>query len=220
MMKHRIFSGLLVALCVIGCYRDSIEKGEMCVKLGDYATAIDIFSGIVKAHPDRFEARLGLGKALLQKSADLGDVVLWKEGIVQLEAAQTLSPYTAIRPLLSDAWLQRGRQLIATGDSTEGLDALARSLEYNPRSLDPLNLAGIIYFQHGDAEKAESLFAKAVIIDGSHAASRFNLGMIQWCRGAWAEAHANWLAALKASPNDPDIIYWFSRAERKIRERR
>lgn len=209
---------ILLVTLISGCYHSTVEKGNICLKLGDYSTAIDLFSVQVKKHPERYEARLGLGKALLQRSTDLSDSNDWKKGLLQLEAAASLNPDAPIRPILSDAWLQRGRFLLAKKDSTACLDAIARSLEYNPLSIDPLNLAGILYFNQGDASKAEALFSKAVSIDSLNSASRFNLGMIYWYDNDPKKAHSNWLAALKQSPDDPDILYWFSRAEKKIRE--
>lgn len=201
-----------------GCYHDKVKKGTICLELGDYSTAVEIFSVEVKKHPDRYEARLGLGKALLQRSVDLSDSLDWKVGLLQLEAAFSLNPQATIKPILSDAWFQRGQFLLAKGDSSACMEALSRSLEYNPRSLDPLNLAGILYFRKGETKKAEALFQKAVLIDSLSTASRFNLGMVYWSENEVKSAHTNWLAALKLSPDDKDVLYWFSCAEKKLRE--
>jgi tetratricopeptide (TPR) repeat protein len=216
-LSRKIITLLLIAF-MAGCYHDKVNKGTICLNLGDYSTAIEIFSVEVKRHPDRYEARLGLGKALLQRSVDLSDSMDWKEGLLQLEAAISLNPEASVKPVLSDAWLQRGRFLLVKGDSSGCMEALSRSLEYNPRSLDPLNLAGILYFQRGDVKKAEALFSKAVSIDSISAVSRFNLGMVYWYENEIQNAHANWLAALKLSPDDKDVLYWFSCAEKKLRE--
>jgi tetratricopeptide (TPR) repeat protein len=201
-----------------GCLRDAIERGTICLHLGDYATAIELFTNEIRRHPDRAQARAGLGQALLQRAADLGDTADWKRALIQLDAAATLEPGPHNKTIAASAWMQRARQLLAMGDTLGGLDACSRSREYDPAAVDPLNLAGIVYFRQGDAPKAAILFRQAVALDSTNAVARFNLGMVDWSDGAWREAHANWFAALRADPDDPDIIYWFAAAEKKLRE--
>jgi tetratricopeptide (TPR) repeat protein len=212
-----VFS-LLPVILFVNCYRDEVRKGTISLQLGDYSTAIEIFSSLVKQYPERFETHLGLGKSLLQRSADLNDSSDWKNGLIQIEASLSLHPDDSIRLLLSDAWFLRARGLLAGKDTTSGLDAIARSLEYNPGAIDPLNLAGILYYKQGDYQKAEVLFKNAVMIDSTRAAPHFNLGIIYWSNNKIQDAHKQWLIALKLSPDDPDILYWFSYAEKKLRE--
>jgi protein O-GlcNAc transferase len=211
------FLALTLALAFSGCRSGAIEKGEICLKLGDYPLAITLFSDEVKRRPDCFEARLGLGKALLQQAC-AGDTGSWKNAIVQLEAAATLSPEDDINAILSEAYLERAHLVLAAHDSLAALDALSRSIERNTRAIEPINLAGILYFRMGEIEKAEALFLKALGIDSASAAARFNLGMAYWQDGRYDDAHGQWYAALAASPGDKDILYWFARAEKKKRE--
>ena len=42
--------------------------------------------------------------------------------------------------------------------------------------------------------------------------------MLRWQAGDVRGAHDQWLAALKALPDDEDILYWFALAEKKLRE--
>lgn len=219
-LRHRflILFIILPLFLFVNCYKDDVRKGTISLQLGDYNTAIEIFSSLVKQYPERFEPHLGLGKALLQRSADLNDSSDWKNGLIQIEASLSLHPDDSIRLLLSDAWFLRARGLLSGKDTIAGLDAIARSLEYNPRSIDPLNLAGILYYKQGDYQKSEVLFKNAVMIDSTRAASHFNLGIIYLSNNNIQEAHKQWLIALKLSPDDPDILYWFSYAEKKLRE--
>ena len=181
--------------------------------------AIAFFSEEVKRHPESFEARLGLGKALLQQAYDNGaDTTSWKNGLIQLEAARTLSPADTLRPLLSEAYCEHAHMLLSRKDSVAALEALSRAIEYNNRAIEPVNLAGIIYFRMGEGDKAEMLFKKAVAMDSVNAAARFNLGMVFWHLGRYADARRQWLAAVSASPADKDMIYWFALAEKKCRE--
>jgi Flp pilus assembly protein TadD len=208
---------VFLMIAVSGCRNRNIENGGICLRLGDYPSAIAFYSDEVKRHPDSYEARLGLGKALLQKAWD-ADTSAWKSALIQLEAAQTLLPGSAIRALLGDVYLERAQQLLAARDSVSALDALSRAIECNNRAIEPVNLAGIVYFRMGDADKSELLFKKAVGLDSANASARFNLGMVYWQSGRYKDAHAQWLAALAASPGDRDMLYWFALAEKKLRE--
>jgi tetratricopeptide (TPR) repeat protein len=220
-MKKTCITTILIcaALLAFGCRNRTIEKGEICLRLGDYPMAIAFFTDEVKRNPASFEARLGLGKALLQKGcADTQDTGAWKNAIIQLDAAATLSPGDNVAALLSEAYLERAHMLLSAKDSIAALDALSRAIERNNRAIEPINLAGIIYFRMGEAEKAGALFAKAIALDSANAAARFNLGMVYWQAGRYDDARIQWYAALAASPKDRDILYWFALAEKKKRE--
>jgi Flp pilus assembly protein TadD len=213
------FCTLTLALLLPGCKSRVLEKGEICLRLGDYHMAIEFFSEEVQRNPSSFEARFGLGKALLQQGcADASDTAAWKNAIVQLEAAATLSPQDDIIAILSEAYLQRAHMLLSAQDSVSALDALSRAIERNNRAIEPINLAGVIYFRMGETDMAETLFTKAIALDSASAPARFNLGMVHWQAGRFADAHGQWYAALAASPKDKDILYWFARAEKKMRE--
>lgn len=219
MIRRQAFTAatLFLMLAVTGCRNGNIEKGDLCLRLGDYPMAIAFYSEEVNHHPDSFRARLGLGKAFLQKAYD-GDSAAWKSALIQLEAAQTLSPEAGLKELLADAYLERAHQLLALRDSVAALDALSRAIECNNRAIEPVNLAGIIYYRLGEVDKSEALFKKAVGLDSASASARFNLGMVCWQGGRYKEARAQWLAALAASPRDKDMLYWYALAEKKVRE--
>jgi tetratricopeptide (TPR) repeat protein len=208
-----------VALLLLGCGNRTVEKGEICLRLGDYPMAIAFFSEEVRRHPESFDARLGLGKALLQQGcANASDTFAWKDAIIQLEAASTLSPRDNVAALLSEAYLQRAHVLLSAKDSIGALDALSRAIERNNRAIEPINLAGIIYFRMGETDRAQALFAKAIELDSASPAGRFNLGMVYWQAGRIDDARGQWFAALAASPKDKDIVYWCAVAEKKKRD--
>jgi tetratricopeptide (TPR) repeat protein len=220
-IKNELVFICVIMLIISGCGNTAIEKGEICLRLGDYPMAAVFFSEEVKRHPESFDARLGLGKALLQQAcADASDTGAWIGAIIQLEAAATLSPGDYIGTLLSEAYLQRAHMLLSEKDSIAALDALSRAIERNNRAVESINLAGIIYFRMGETDKAEALFAKATGIDSTNPAGRFNLGMVYWQAGRYEDARTQWYAALAASPRDKDIVYWYALAEKKKRESR
>ncbi len=202
-----------------GCGPDRLEKGAASLRLGDYDGARAFFEEELKSNPESFEARLGIGKALLQKAvAYNSDTATWRKALVQLEAARTLSPGAEIEPLLGEVWLAHARNLLSRHDTVRALSAISRAVECTPDRVEPLNLAGIIYYRQGYEEKAEALFRKAVTVDSVGASAHFNLGMVYWRREMTEKAHSHWLTALKRDPDDEDIVYWFARAEKAIRE--
>ena len=176
------------------------------------------FARAVDADPRAYAARLGLGQALLQESYAENDSAAFAGGLMQLEACRTLQPSAEIGGLLAEAWLDRARGRLRARDTLDALADLSKAIDRDARDPRPVNLAGILYGKLGDAGKAEALFRKAIALDSADASAHFNLGMIRWQAGEVREAHTHWLAALKALPDDEDILYWFALAEKKVRE--
>jgi tetratricopeptide (TPR) repeat protein len=218
----RISSILSVALVtlwlVAGCRSHSdVEKGTLCLQLGDYAMAESFFTAALHRNPSNFDARLGLGKAFLQRASDFDDTVSWRNALVQLEAARTLRPSGQLVALLSRAWFKRAQSLLGSGDTVGGLGGLTRAIEYDPVNAEYLNLAGIVYFRMGEPQKARILFTRAVNADSADIPGYFNLGMVEWNERNITGAHENWMKALTRAPEDRDILYWFARAEKELR---
>lgn len=209
--------GALAALALAAC-KDGVDKGYTSLRLGDYPMAIAFFARALEEDPEGYPARLGLGQALLQKAAAESDSAAFAYGLAQLEACRTLRPDADLSALLSDAWLDRARQLARGRDTLGALEALSRAIERHPDNPAPLNLAGILYGKRGDVGKAEALFRRAIRGDSADASAHFNLGMLRWQAGDAREAHAHWMKALHALPHDEDVVYWFALAEKKLRE--
>jgi tetratricopeptide (TPR) repeat protein len=212
-----VCAGLLAA--AITCSPSPLEKGTVCLRLGDYEGAVRFFSRALSDDPGNYGARLGMGKALLQRAADnAGDTISWRDACMHLEAAKTLNPGEALNPLLSQAWSEHALQLLDKKDTIAALEALTRAIGYAPRSAEPLNAAGIIYFRKGELEKSRTLFARALSLDSANTPVLFNLGMAAWSSGAFEEARDYWLRCLKLTPSDEAALYWFARAEKKKRD--
>jgi tetratricopeptide (TPR) repeat protein len=216
--KTAAMAGLVCAVLFGGCGSGDLDKGQACLALGDYPMAQRFFGRAVEADPRGYEARLGLGQALLQKAYADDDSLAFAGALIQLEACRSLRPSEEIGGLLAEAWTDRARGRLRSGDTLEALAALSKAIDRDPRDPRPVNLAGIVYGKLGEAGKAESLFRKALGLDSADASARFNLGMLRWQAGDVREAHAQWLAALKTLPEDEDILYWFALAEKKLRE--
>jgi len=210
---------VIVALVTGGCGRSDIRKGKASLELGDYAMAQQFFSAALKKNPENFNARIGMGKAYIQQAAERDDdTLLWRKALTHLEAARTINPDQNILPLLCEAWFVHSKNLLNRGDTLGALNSLSRAIEYQPEYAEPLSLAGIVYFNLGDPDKAELLFQQACTVDTANSSAPFNLGMLYWQQGNIAEAHRLWKSALTKAPDDDDILYWFARAEKRILE--
>lgn len=213
-----IIINIIVCHFLLRCSSDNVEKGNVCLSLGDYPMAIEFFDKEVRNLPDNYNARLGLGKAYLQKAVDNGDdPTSWKKALIHLEAARTLNPDSQSVKLISQVWAEYARTLLSGGDTVSALEALSSALQYDPERVEIINRTGILYFRLGYTEKAEILFRKAVNIDSTNAHSFFNLGMIYWYIDDINKARAYWLRALTIDSEDEDILYWFARAEKVLR---
>jgi tetratricopeptide (TPR) repeat protein len=216
--KLIIYIFIMLALFLfVNCSNNNIQKGTICLSLGDYQMAITFFEKELFMHPQNYEARLGLGKALLQNAiADNNDSILWKKALIQLEAAQTLQPEADLSPLISDAWFEHSRVLLENNDSIGALAALSQAIEHNNKNVVAINNAGIIYFKKGETGKAESLFKKAITIENNNVAGHFNLGMIYWSKQDFDDARACLITAAHLDPADDDIVYWLALVEKSL----
>lgn len=217
-LVNAFFFTLINANCLWD-HKTSIEKGESSLRLGDYSMAINFFKDVLSKDPENFPARLGMGKALIQMAAaQNADSPVWQEAIIHLEAARTLNPASSIEPLLSEAWVIQARKKLEKTDTIAALHALSRSIDYNTGSIDALNLAGIIYFRIGEPVKSRVLFDRALSVDTLQAFTHFNMGMLRWSQGDFSGAHRAWLRALRLAPDDKDVVYWYSVADKMVRK--
>jgi tetratricopeptide (TPR) repeat protein len=215
-----LFAAAAIALTLFlsGCGGKEAEKGRISLSLGDYPAAIRFYQAAVEEDPGRYDARLGLGQALLQKAFAEKDAAAFEYALVQLEACRSLAPSLDISGLLAEAYYERARVLLQSEDTVSALAALSKSIDRGPSNPRSLNLVGIIYGKLGESEKAEALFRKALGLDSADASANFNLGMLRWQAGEVRQAHGHWLKALKSMPGDEDVLYWFALSEKTLRE--
>jgi tetratricopeptide (TPR) repeat protein len=205
----------------LSCVSDShsIGKGEASLRLGDHAGAISFFKEVLRRDPESFEARLGMGKALIQQaSQENTDSTLWRKALTHLEAARTIRPESGIDTLLSEAWLIHARRLLGNSDTINALNALSRAIDLQPQGIEALTLTGITYFKMREPDKAQLLFNRALVADTLRPYTHFNIGMIRWAVNDVRGAHHAWFRALQLAPQDKDIVYWFTVAEKKLQE--
>jgi tetratricopeptide (TPR) repeat protein len=216
--SSRLFLIVAAAAIVSGCISSDVRKGTLSLEVGDYDRAVVFFSRALERNPAHFEARLGMGKALLQRAIDAGDdSVSWRLALMNMEAARTIGGGD-IDKLLSQTWLERAYGLLRRGDTLPAIEAITKAIAFDPQSHEPLNLAGIVYFRMGKTEKARMLFERAVSADTLAVSPLFNLGMVYWEQDQPRAAYERWLSALRKAPEDEMVLQWFAAAEKRLRE--
>jgi tetratricopeptide (TPR) repeat protein len=202
---------LILLIVSFSCSDHTIELGTRNLDLGDYQRAVGLFSKAVDNNPNSFEARLGLGKALLQQlgSGDQNNE-LWQSCIINFEAARTLKPSAEVEKLLSTAWNQRAAFLLEIKDTSDAIHSLLRSIEYDKTNIKSLNLAGILYFNRNEFKKALSMFSLVSHFDSTSPTGFYNTGMIYWASGECKRARQVWKNALERSSSSNDLSYWVS----------
>lgn len=210
-MKIFHFIFLVNFLVLSSCTDRSIELGNKNLALGDYQRAVHLFSSAVDHNPNSFDARLGLGKALLQHlSAGSQNDELWNGCIINLEAARTLNTTAEVEKLLSAAWNQRAAYKLELKDSSGAIHSLLKSIEYDKTNIKSLNLAGILYFNRNEFKKALSMFSLVTHFDSLSPTGDFNKGMIYWAGSDCRSAKRAWKSAIDKSPSSSDLSYWLA----------
>lgn len=202
----------------VNCNRidSQVKMGVINLELGDYKRARTNFEAVLEKRPSSYPARLGLGKALLQAfSTHPSDTVLITDCLTQLEAARSLQPDREVEKILSIVWYKRATILLAHHDSIAALTALSRSIGYDPASINPINLAGILYFNKGDHGKALNLFRLVTSTDTSSVQGYFNTAMVLWADSNYTDAYKYWYQAALRSPEDKEIITWAAMAKKR-----
>jgi tetratricopeptide (TPR) repeat protein len=209
----------LIAGVSISCNRieSHVKKGTTNLELGDFKRARTHFEAVLELQPSNFDSRLGLAKALLQEySTHPNDTTLILDCLTQLEAARTLRPEKEVEKLLSVVWFKRANILLTCHDTVAAMAALSRSTGFDPGAMNPVNLAGILYFNRGDHGKALNLFRMVISIDSTSVQGYFNTGMVYWAESNFSSAYDYWYKAVLRSPEDKDVLTWAAMAKKQI----
>jgi Flp pilus assembly protein TadD len=213
----KVTIGVLIPFILsVNCTDPLISKGNKNLLLGDYPRAITLFSKAVDRDPNSFDARLGLGKAILQQLSVVVNASdeQWSACLTNLEAARTLDPSAPVDKILSVAWNQRAVELLNNSDTSSALQALMKSIQYDKKNAKPLNLAGVLYFCKGEQDKAFSLFSLVTQLDSLSPSGAFNSGIVAWSKGDCINARSIWRQALVRFSDDKELLYWTALAEK------
>lgn len=220
MNRRYWISALFGAVLLISCGENSVKRGYQSLQLGDYDMAIGFFNEQLHRNPRDFQARVGMGKALLQKSyANSQDTVLWRQALVQLQAARSIENQDFINLLLKDAWITYGRKKLTAADTMSAFIALTFALDYDSSDSEALNLSAILFSSFGLTQKAESLLTVASHNHKTDKDILFNLGILHFHRKEYGEALRIWKSEVLFDSSDTELRQWIDLAEKKNSEK-
>ncbi len=110
-------------------------------------------------------------------------------------------------PGAAQSFFSDAQSSLVRGDSEAAFSAVRKGLAIAPRSLEGLNLLGIIYDQQQHYPEAESAFRKALEIDPRSTKTHDNLGTHYLLRGTLDLAEHEFRATLRLAPKDPSANY-------------
>ncbi len=212
---------LMFSLLLISC-QSTIEKAEIFLEQGDFKRSIHNFNKALDEEPESLEARLGLGKSLLQKAMYLNENNRdreedWENTVHELNIIHQQLNNNETKELLSYSLLFLSKKIIGRGDTLLGIKKLEKLLEQDFNHVEARNYKAIIHHDLGDFQTAIDLFLENTVIDSLSSSASFNLGMLYWQDEDYLTAYEWWIKAFEISPQDKETAYWMLQAEKKLK---
>jgi tetratricopeptide (TPR) repeat protein len=213
----------LSVLCICACTRNSINKGETCLAIGDYQNAICFFQKAVNDNPASARSRRGIALSLLQQcsaheSEGKATPAEWKSALAALQYARRIKDNPDLKAQEAVANFKLAKALESRGDTSSALRFAFQALALQPQDVRMIDYAAVLSHRMGDAATARDLFLQATIVDSNDAVAFFDVGMLYWYSQNVLQAHDWWLKALKRSPTDTAVVYWVAKAELELKK--
>lgn len=211
--------------------QDQCDAAALTLACGDIPKALRLYKTILKQHPEKFDAVLGLARCLLHQ----------KQYRLVLD---TLNSCNAKERASSDSWnLLAGTAHLMLSHWEQAESLLTQCIELNPKNALAYNNIGILYKNYKkDRETALSYFQKSLslnkeLIDAAintasiwmegtpeqqdkafdlisqfepkhpdHYLLLHTIGQVEHRRKNWDNALQYYLRAHRINPNDPDLI--------------
>jgi len=205
----RVFAGLLVLLALAALFLVCWRSRERNVRFVSFAILwfLATLAPILNAHwvgDNVFTERyLYLPSVALAWLVGLGASKLWSRA----------APRPAERRALLLAGLAVGglfaaRIVIRNRDWNNDKVLFTRTLDLSPDAYQVLNSLGIIYWQEGNSDKAESAWRRVLAANPDDPGALSNLGLLASQRHQYAEAKGFFQRAMELKPNfaDPHLF--------------
>lgn len=174
-------------------YRAWFDLGYVYHSTDRTPLAIDAYRKSVKAQPGVLEPTLNLGVLLAQAGES--------EAGRYLRAAEKLKPNAAQITLLSQAWMELGRQLTGK-DQAGAIDALTEAARLSPNLATPHLLLGELHERAKDIAGAEREYKRALSVEPGSSDALALLSNLYMSQNRFPEAEGSLRQFLQSQPQD------------------
>jgi tetratricopeptide (TPR) repeat protein len=172
----------------------ALQQAVMLQQQGRLREAEKIYTRVLKAVPDQFDALNLLGTIKAQRG---------QAG----EAYRLITAALKVNPGAPDAWVNLGIVLHALKRDQEALESFDKALALKPGDADALHQRGNALLAVGRAQDALAAFEEVLTSIPRHPQARLNRGLALAALGRHAEAVAEFDLALAVSPANPAAHY-------------
>ena len=187
--------GFLLLSCSVSVYSQNgsaneIQNGYELLKGERFDSAISVFSNVLRADPDSYQARLGLAIALV-------GVDKYSDASREIAKLLARTPNDArLLELAAQTFWQQKRL-------SEAETVLKRRLNMGNERPDIWSLYGDVLDAQKRTIEAVSAYEKAVSLDPNSIDLRYALGSLYWKRIRYDDAEREFLEVLRRQPNEP-----------------
>jgi tetratricopeptide (TPR) repeat protein len=207
--------GILVILCTLTWRQSRV-----------YASALDIWTDVLKKNPDSWMAHNNLATILLERG-DLDGAQMHLERALALRpvhaeamlnlgrvfeerhdldtAIQWYRKAAAARSNYDAIYYNLGRALASKGDRAGAVDAYQKAIAISPDHVLARTNLGVVYSEMGRLDDAIAEYQQVLKLDPRSIPARTNLGNAYLQQGKAADAIAQWNIVLRQDPNNANI---------------
>lgn len=171
-----------------------IERGNVSLRQGEVAEALECYSAALALQPERFEAQANLGSLLLAAN---------RFGEAEMHLRRAL----ALRPREVPLHVALGQTCGAQGHLEEAESCFMRALALAPDDANALVAWAGLLRQRGRFEQAADAYRRALQRQPRHAAAHYGLGHCLREQGLASEAADSFARAVAAQPDYVDAHY-------------
>lgn len=213
---------LLMSFCVLACVDDSVDRGNVALRIGDYGRAISNFSKALDEDPGHRDARYGLALAyyaVAEEHERLKNPTyeLWERAVQEFEILSKVDSSQSINGNYSNSLFYLARATLARNENANVMPLLDQSIQLDSLNYFSLNLKGLLLDSRGRIEDARKIFIYIVTKEPKFASAYVNLGNIFWDEGDVESAWDIWSLGHKALPSDRTLSYWTKVAEDSLK---
>jgi tetratricopeptide (TPR) repeat protein len=180
-----------------------VSEAEVMIRLGD---APELILALRPAATAASEADQAF-RRVFSEAVTLNQAEKYDEAIAKFTEA------AGMRDDCYACYMNIGNSYYQKDDHAKAEEAFKKAIELNPNEPKPYQALADLYNAMGKRTEAAEMTTKAVGLGGNASAQDlYNQGVILWNASKFAEAKAQFEAAIKADPNYADAQYWVGMA--------